>query len=91
KEKEQQQKQEEEKSAAAKAEEDKKSEQDKADEKQQAQMQSQQVPPNSDVIKTDPRLQKLEQSGAKEDELLRAQLYLQAQQQEAPQASENEW
>lgn len=70
-----------------------KKEQEKKDKEQaaQAQMQSQQAKADSDAIKTDPRLQKLEQSGAKEDELLRALLYLQAQQQEAPQASENEW
>lgn len=72
---------------------DEKDKQPKSDEEkeQQAQMQSQQAKADSDAIKTDPRLQKLEQSGAKEDELLRALLYLQAKQQEAPQASENEW
>ncbi|MDD9197363.1 VWA domain-containing protein [Aliivibrio sp. S3MY1] len=72
---------------------DEKEKQPKSDEEKerQAQMQSQQAKADSDAIKTDPRLQKLEQSGAKEDELLRALLYLQAQQQEAPQASENEW
>lgn len=72
---------------------DEKEKQPKSDEEkeQQAQMQSQQAKADSDAIKTDPRLQKLEQSGAKEDELLRALLYLQAKQQEAPQASENEW
>jgi Ca-activated chloride channel family protein len=72
---------------------DKEDKQPKSDEEKerQAQMQSQQAKADSDAIKTDPRLQKLEQSGAKEDELLRALLYLQAQQQEAPQASENEW
>lgn len=72
---------------------DKEDKQPKSDEEkeQQAQMQSQQAKADSDAIKTDPRLQKLEQSGAKEDELLRALLYLQAKQQEAPQASENEW
>lgn len=72
---------------------DKEDKQPKSDEEKerQAQMQSQLAKADSDAIKTDPRLQKLEQSGAKEDELLRALLYLQAQQQEAPQASENEW
>jgi Ca-activated chloride channel family protein len=72
---------------------DKEDKQPKSDEEKerQAQMQSQQAKADSDAIKTDPRLQKLEQSGAKEDELLRALLYLQAKQQEAPQASENEW
>ncbi|CED57132.1 putative membrane protein [Aliivibrio wodanis] len=72
---------------------DEKDKQPKSDEEKerQAQMQSQQAKADSDAIKTDPRLQKLEQSGAKEDELLRALLYLQAKQQEAPQASENEW
>ncbi|MCP3697161.1 MAG: tetratricopeptide repeat protein, partial [Aliivibrio sp.] len=72
---------------------DEKEKQPKSDEEKerQAQMQSQQAKADSDAIKTDPRLQKLEQSGAKEDELLRALLYLQAKQQEAPQASENEW
>lgn len=71
---------------------DKQKEQSNADkEKKQALMQSQQGQVDSDAKTTDPRLQKLEQSGAKEDELLRALLYLQAQQQEPPQASENEW
>lgn len=72
---------------------DKEDKQPKSDEEKerQAQMHSQQAKADSDAIKTDPRLQKLEQSGAKEDELLRALLYLQAKQQEAPQASENEW
>ena len=72
---------------------DEKDKQPKSNEEKerQAQMQSQQAKADSDAIKTDPRLQKLEQSGAKEDELLRALLYLQAKQQEAPQASENEW
>lgn len=53
---------------------DKEDKQPKSDEEKerQAQMQSQQAKADSDAIKTDPRLQKLEQSGAKEDELLRA-------------------
>ncbi|GLR73139.1 vWA domain-containing protein [Aliivibrio sifiae] len=91
---EQQQKEQEkkDKEQAAQARDDK-DKQPKSDEEKerQAQMQSQQAKADSDAIKTDPRLQKLEQSGAKEDELLRALLYLQAKQQEAPQASENEW
>ncbi|OED55760.1 transporter [Aliivibrio fischeri] len=87
--KKQQEQKEKEKSAQAS---DKQKEQSDADkEKKQAQMQSQQGQVDSDAKTTDPRLQKLEQSGAKEDELLRALLYLQAQQQEPPQASENEW
>ncbi|MUL06599.1 VWA domain-containing protein [Aliivibrio fischeri] len=87
--KKQQEQKEKEKSAQAS---DKQKEQNNAEkEKKQAQMQSQQDQVDSDAKTTDPRLQKLEQSGAKEDELLRALLYLQAQQQEPPQASENEW
>ncbi|WP_300180765.1 VWA domain-containing protein [uncultured Aliivibrio sp.] len=88
--KEEQEKKDKEQAAQARNKDDKQPKSDEEKE-QQAQMQSQQAKADSDAIKTDPRLQKLEQSGAKEDELLRALLYLQAKQQEAPQASENEW
>ncbi|RYU70627.1 VWA domain-containing protein [Aliivibrio finisterrensis] len=88
--KKEQEKKDKEQAAQARNKEDKQPKSDEEKERQ-AQMQSQQAKADSDAIKTDPRLQKLEQSGAKEDELLRALLYLQAKQQEAPQASENEW
>lgn len=88
--KEEQEKKDKEQAAQARNKDDKQPKSDEEKERQ-AQMQSQQAKADSDAIKTDPRLQKLEQSGAKEDELLRALLYLQAKQQEAPQASENEW
>ena len=88
--KQEQEKKDKEQAAQARNKDDKQPKSDEEKE-QQAQMQSQQAKADSDAIKTDPRLQKLEQSGAKEDELLRALLYLQAKQQEAPQASENEW
>ncbi|MUI54429.1 VWA domain-containing protein [Aliivibrio fischeri] len=84
-------KQQEQKERSAQASDKQKEQNDAEKEKKQAQMQSQQAQVDSDAKTTDPRLQKLEQSGAKEDELLRALLYLQAQQQEPPQASENEW
>ncbi|MGF1902827.1 vWA domain-containing protein [Aliivibrio sifiae] len=88
--KKEQEKKDKEQAAQARDDKDKQPKSDE-DKERQAQMQSQQAKADSDAIKTDPRLQKLEQSGAKEDELLRALLYLQAKQQEAPQASENEW
>lgn len=88
--KKEQEKKDKEQAAQARNEKDKQPKSDEEKERQ-AQMQSQQAKADSDAVKTDPRLQKLEQSGAKEDELLRALLYLQAKQQEAPQASENEW